>query len=56
MQIIDLLLATDRMSLDGLLYDDADGDGEGDGTIDDWEQLLRTLANDVYSAINEWGR
>jgi hypothetical protein len=54
-QIIDLLLATDRMSLDGLLYDDLDGDGVGDKKIDDAEELLRILANDVYSAINEQG-
>ncbi len=50
MQIIDLLLATDSMSFEGLLYD-----GDGDGEIDDLEQLLRILANDVYSAINELG-
>ncbi len=55
MQIIDLLLATDRMSVDGLLYDDLDGDGFGDGTIDELEELLRILSNDVYSAINESG-
>jgi hypothetical protein len=48
-------MATDRMSLDGLLYDDIDGDGVGDGQIDDLEELLRILANDVYSAINEQG-
>ncbi len=59
MQIIDLLLATDRMSTNGLLYDhdyDVDPfDDGGNGEIDDWEELLRTLANDVYSAINESG-
>jgi hypothetical protein len=55
MQIIDLLLATDSMSLNGLLYDDADKDGIGDGEIDEFEKLLRTLANDVYTAINEQG-
>jgi len=49
MQIIDMLLATDRMSTGGVLYD-ANGDG-----IDDDEELLRTLANDVYSAINQQG-
>jgi hypothetical protein len=58
-QIIDLLLASDRMSTGGLLYDyDHDGDASddvGDGLIDDWEQLLRTLANDVYTAINQQG-
>jgi hypothetical protein len=50
MQIIDLLLATDSMSWNGLLYD-----GDQDGVIDDLEELLRILANDVYSAINEQG-
>jgi hypothetical protein len=50
MQIIDLLLATDAWSTDGLLYDK-----DGNGKIDDSEALLRTLANDVYSAINEQG-
>lgn len=54
-QIIDLLLATDSTSLNGLLYDDADSDGSGDGVIDAFEKLLRILANDVYSAINETG-
>ena len=54
-QVIDLLLATDSMSVNGVLYDDVDGDGQGDGQIDDWEALLRTLANDVYAAINEQG-
>jgi len=54
-QVIDLLRATDRMSLAGLLYDDADCDGAGDGEIDDFERMLRTLANEVYTAINEAG-
>ena len=53
--IIDLLLATDRMSVDGLLYDDADMDGVGDGEIGDVEEMLRVMANDVYSAINQQG-
>lgn len=47
-QIIDLLLATDRMSTNGLLYD-----ANGDGKIDDLEELDRVMANDVYSLINE---
>jgi hypothetical protein len=54
-RIIDLLLATDAKSADGLLYDDLDQDGIGDGTIDDEEELMRILANDLYSAINELG-
>ena len=49
-QIIDLLLATNALSSDGLLYDT-----DGDGHVDSWESLLRTLANDVYSRINERG-
>jgi hypothetical protein len=48
-QIIDLLLATDSMSTNGVLYD-LDGDD-----IDDDEEWLRILANDVYNAINEQG-
>jgi PKD repeat protein len=52
-KIVDLLLATDAMSLVGLLYDDADSDGTGDGSIDDFERMLRVLANDVYTGINE---
>jgi hypothetical protein len=49
--VLDLLFATDENSQDGVLYD-MDGDGDAD---DDWETTLRTLANDVYSAINEAG-
>ncbi|MGB0596113.1 MAG: hypothetical protein ACPGLY_05455 [Rubripirellula sp.] len=54
-QIIDLLLATNARSVDGLLFDDLDGDGQGDGEIDDTEELYRTLANDLFSAINQNG-
>jgi hypothetical protein len=53
MRVIDILLATDRMSLNGLLYDDADSDGVGDGTIGGLEEALRRLAHDVYAFINE---
>jgi hypothetical protein len=49
--VLDLLFATDDNSQDGVLYD-VDGDGDAD---DNWETTLRTLANDVYSAINEAG-
>jgi hypothetical protein len=49
--VLDLLFATDENSQDGVLYD-VDGDGDAD---DNWETTLRTLANDVYSAINEAG-
>lgn len=49
--VLDLLFATTDMAVGGVLYD-RDGDGDAD---DDLETLLRTLANDVYSAINEQG-
>jgi hypothetical protein len=49
--VLDLLFATNDNSQDGVLYD-IDGDGDAD---DNWETTLRTLANDVYSAINEAG-
>jgi hypothetical protein len=49
--VLDLLFATNGNSIDGVLYD-MDGDGDAD---DDWETVLRTLANDVFSAINESG-
>ncbi len=49
--ILDLLFATNDRSTNGVLYDlDCDGDAN-----DDWETLLCTLANDVYSAANEAG-
>ncbi|MCA9214772.1 MAG: hypothetical protein KDB27_16990, partial [Planctomycetales bacterium] len=51
MAVLDLLFVTNEKSFEGALYDlDADGDAD-----DDWESLLRKLANDVYSAINETG-
>jgi hypothetical protein len=49
--ILDLLLATNNYSINGVLYD-LDGDGDAD---DDLETLFRTMANDVFSAINELG-
>ncbi|MGD9854406.1 MAG: hypothetical protein AB7U20_05580 [Planctomycetaceae bacterium] len=49
--VLDLLLATNAKSHLGLLYD-LDGDGDADDSL---ETLFRTLANDVYSAINEQG-
>ena len=55
--IIDILWATDAKATIGLLYDHdqnlSDGDDGGDGTIDAFERLLRILANDLYTAINE---
>ena len=44
----DILLATDVKARDGLLYD-----ADGSGSISSFETLLRTLANELYSAINE---
>lgn len=44
-------LATYGNSLNGLLYD-LDDDGDANDSL---ETLFRTLANDVYSAINEQG-
>jgi hypothetical protein len=49
--VLDLLFATNANADDGVLYD-VDDDGDAD---DSWETTLRTLANDVYSAINEGG-
>jgi hypothetical protein len=47
-QIIDLLLAVNDWSSNGLLYDLND-----DGEIDETEELYRMMANDVFSRINE---
>ena len=53
--VIDLLFATNERSWNGVLYD-LDQDGSTDDTVLGLsETLLRTLANDVYSAINERG-
>jgi hypothetical protein len=46
--IIDILQATNAKAAEGLLYA-ADGSTE----IDAFETMLRTLANDLYTAINE---
>ncbi len=48
--ILDLLLATNSRTVGGLLYDI-----DGSGSTDSWETSLRTMANDVYSAICEQG-
>ncbi len=50
MTVLDLLLATDAMTVDGLLYD-----LDESGSIDSLEQDLRAMANAVYSDINEQG-
>ena len=47
--ILDLLLAINNSSMNGILYD-RDGDG-----LNDLEILFRTMANNVFSAINELG-
>jgi hypothetical protein len=47
---MDILLATDSLANGGLLYD-----LNGDHEIDGIEKLLRTIANEVYAAINEGG-
>ncbi len=49
MTVLDMLLATDERTVDGVLYDN------GDGLIDSLEAALRAMANEVYSAINEQG-
>lgn len=55
--IMDLLIATnaatdvpDNLTGSAYIYD-----LNGDGTIDAYEAFLRTMANDVYSSINEGG-
>ena len=49
--VLDLLLAVNAQTSDGLLFDLND-----DGDTDDLDEtLFRTMANDVFSAINEDG-
>jgi len=48
--VLDLLLAANARSHDGLLFDAND-----DGLTDSLEALFRQMANDVFSAINESG-
>jgi hypothetical protein len=48
--VMDLLLAMNARSRNGLLYD-----LNGDGRIDGSEAGYRTMANDVFTAINEAG-
>ena len=50
LSVLDILLATDRLTRKGLLYD-----LDGDGNIDNLERTLRVTANDVFAAINEMG-
>ena len=49
--VLDLLLTINSRSANGVLYD-LDHDGDADDSL---ETLLRTMANDVCSAINEQG-
>ena len=46
--IMDILLMTNSKAAEGLLYDI-----DADAAIDSFEALLRTLANELYTAINE---
>jgi uncharacterized delta-60 repeat protein len=48
--VLDLLLATDARTRNGLLYD-----FDGSGTISAEERALREKANQVYTTINELG-
>ena len=41
------------MTVNGLFTADANDDDAGDGNLNDFETLLRTLADDVCSAINK---
>jgi hypothetical protein len=49
--VLDLLLAVNCRSKNGLLFD-LDGDGAANDTL---ETSWRTMANNVFSAINEAG-
>jgi hypothetical protein len=48
--VLDLLLAVDARSRNGVLYD-----LDGSGTISGCERSLRVIANDVFTAINQQG-
>lgn len=49
--VMDLLLAVNEQSDNGVLYD-LDNDGDANDSL---ESLLRTLANNVFSTVNEQG-
>jgi hypothetical protein len=51
MTIMDILLATNERTKNGILYD-LDGSGQIDNSERDW----RVMANEVYTAINEQGQ
>jgi formylglycine-generating enzyme required for sulfatase activity len=48
--VLDILMRTDAKTRKGILYD-----LDGNGQINSLETMLRTMANDVYTAINEQG-
>ncbi len=50
LSVMDLLLAVNARSHNGHLYDQ-----NGDGQISSSEATYRTMANDVFSGINEAG-
>jgi hypothetical protein len=47
---MDILMATNDHTRHGVLYD-----VDGSGSVDAMERTLRTMANEVYSAMNEQG-
>ncbi len=49
--VLDLLLAVNLRSRNGMLFD-MDSDGDADNS---YEISLRTMANDLFSSINEAG-
>src|SRR5262249_17301601 len=50
LSVLDLLLAVDSRSHDGLMYDE-----NGDRQINNSESGFRTIANDLFRRINEAG-
>ena len=50
--VLEILVNTDENSSDGVIFEDPD---DGNSEIDLWEAALRSLANDLFTAINEGG-
>jgi hypothetical protein len=50
--VMDILSKTSDNSSDGVVFEDPD---DGDSAIDVWEAALRSLANDLFTSINESG-
>jgi hypothetical protein len=50
--VMEILTKTDENSSDGVIFEDPD---DGNSDIDVWEAALRSLANDLFTAINETG-